>query len=221
MFELNPYPKIERSNFHGTSIFKIDNFYQNPDEVFDYLFNREVPLWKIEEYPSRNRLYFEEKRLQLKDRRLYGVSVFLSNLCKQKPYNFQVTTNMARYLYDDFNSYRDSYWWPHTDAGYNALVYFNKGDGGNGTNLYLSCEDDEKQFTDSTPEHYEPWRPKNKYVRAKYLKPRYNRMYMFDGEKFLHGPAINNDRYFYKHFPGQNPNTFRCNQVFFFWPSPL
>ena len=214
MFELNPNVRIEESNFHGTSIFKIDNFYQNPDEVFDYLFNREVPFWKIDETPSRNGVYFEEKRLILKDSRLYRVTVFLAQLCKQNPYNFKILTNMARYLYDDFNTYKDSYWWPHQDCGYNGIVYFNKGDRVNGTNLYLSGPSPSSSIP--IPEHYEPWRPKKEYGRAKYLKPRYNRMYLFDGNKFLHGPAINNDRYFHNSFPGQNPDTFRCNQVFFF-----
>ena len=34
----------------------------NPDEVYDFLFNREVPLWKIEQKPSFNTIHFIDKR---------------------------------------------------------------------------------------------------------------------------------------------------------------
>ena len=25
----------------------------------------------------------------------------------------------------EFNDYKNYYWWPHTDGGYNGIVYFN------------------------------------------------------------------------------------------------
>ena len=49
MFELNPDLKIKEEILLRSKIFIIDNFYKNPDEVYDFLFNREVPLWKIEQ----------------------------------------------------------------------------------------------------------------------------------------------------------------------------
>ena len=49
MFELNPDLEIKEEILLESKIFIIDNFYKNPDEVYDFLFNRDVPLWKIEE----------------------------------------------------------------------------------------------------------------------------------------------------------------------------
>ena len=42
----------------------------------------------------------------------------------------------------------------------------------------------------------------------KKIKPKYNRLVLFDGDKFLHGMNIVNNRYF--------SDEYRCNQVFFF-----
>ena len=54
MFELNPNLEVKKEILLESKIFIVDNFYKNPDEVYDFLFNREVPLWKIEEKPSFN-----------------------------------------------------------------------------------------------------------------------------------------------------------------------
>ena len=59
-------------------------------------------------------------------------------------------------------------------------------------------------------EHYEPWRPKNKYKLLKTLEPAYNRLVFFDGAKFPHGMNVTNDRYF--------GYEYRNNQVFFMDP---
>ena len=57
-------------------------------------------------------------------------------------------------------------------------------------------------------EHYNPWRSKNDLKVLKHLKPKYNRLVFFDGDKLLHGMNITNKRYF--------SNEYRNNQVFFF-----
>ena len=64
MFELNSDLEIKEEILMGSKIFIIDNFYKNPDEVYDFLFNREVPLWKIEQKPSFNTIHFIDKRLK-------------------------------------------------------------------------------------------------------------------------------------------------------------
>ena len=47
----------------GSKIYTVDNFYKDPEEVSDYLFNRESPLWKSEQIPSYNSLYFNDSGL--------------------------------------------------------------------------------------------------------------------------------------------------------------
>ena len=202
MFELNPDLKIKEEILLGSKIFTIDNFYKNPDEVYDFLFNREVPLWKIEEKPSFNTIHFIDKRLDEYDERLTPVIRFLSYLCNQDADSYNIVTNMQRFFKHDFNDYKNCYWWPHHDAGYNGIVYFNE-DNQNGTNIYYEIKS-KKMLT----EHHQPWRTKNDFKVLKHLEPKFNRLVFFDGYKFLHGMNIVNDRYF--------SNEYRKNQVFFF-----
>ena len=61
---------------------------------------------------------------------------------------------------------------------------------------------------DDVNEHFKPWRSKKDYKVLKHVEPKYNRLVLFDGCKFLHGMNIINDRYF--------SDEYRKNQVFFF-----
>ena len=207
MFELNPELEIKEEILLGSKIFTIDNFYKNPDEVYDFLFNREVPLWKIEEKPSFNTIHFIDKRLEENDDRIAPVMGFLSYLCNQDAESHAVVTNMQKFFKHDFNDNKNCYWWPHQDSGYNGIVYFNKDDNTSGTNLYSV-----KERYDMTDEHFKPWRPKKDFEILKTLEPKYNRLVFFDGLKFLHGANFPDDRYF--------GEEYRTNQVFFFLEDP-
>ena len=44
MFNLNPSLRVDIENFYGTEIYHIRDFYKYPDEVYDYLYNRERSL---------------------------------------------------------------------------------------------------------------------------------------------------------------------------------
>ena len=48
----------------------------------------------------------------------------------------------------------------------------------------------------------------NQFEETIKIKNIYNRLVLFDGDKFIHGMNIVNDRYF--------SDEYRCNQVFFF-----
>ena len=52
----------------------------------------------------------------------------------------------------------------------------------------------------------------------KHLKPKYNRMVLFDGAYFPHSTAINNNRYIVDTFEGITRNNMRSNLCFFFHP---
>ena len=47
-----------------------------------------------------------------------------------------IVTNMIRFSKNEFNDYENCFMWPHTDRGWNAIVYFNKDEEDSGTNLY-------------------------------------------------------------------------------------
>ena len=221
MFELNKNLEVKEESLMGSKIFTIDNFYKDPEEVSDCIFNREVPLWKTEESPSYNTLYFNERRLILKDDRIDGVYKFLSNLCSMG-YNFpKIVTNMIRFSKNDFNDYKNCFWWPHLDLGWGGIVYFNKDEEDSGTNIFdpQVCETPEWEYRLKAPEHYLSWRPKENYSVLKTFKSKYNSLVFFDGSKFPHSMNIVNDRFFRDiplfSYPQAYWENYRCNQAFF------
>ena len=211
MFELNDDLHVKEETILNSKVYTVDNFYKNPEEVFDYLFNRDVPLWKAEQKPSFNTVYFNDRRLIQREPRLIPVYEFLSKLCKQRYPNFDISTNMTKFLNHDFNDYNNCFWWPHIDGGYNGIVYLNEGEEDSGTNLYdpKVLDSFEWSYSMSMPEQYLCWRPKEKYSVVKSFKSRYNSLCLFDGSKFPHGMNITNNVFF---------SQYRCNQVFFFYP---
>lgn len=210
MFELNQNLKVKTEFVYDSKIFIIDNFYKNPDIIVDFLLNQKADLWKMEdEYqPSHNGIYFEDMKHQIKSEEIHEAYFFLQSLCQQKIHCLSdIDTNVTKFKRDSFNDYINCYWSPHRDVGYTAVVYLNVNDNKSGTNLYESL-DPEHEPVDEYSEHYYPWRPKSKYKLLKSLEPKYNRMVMFDGRKFLHGANICNKDYF--------DQTYRLNQVYFF-----
>ena len=205
MFELNENLKIEKELFEGTVIYTIDDFYKNPQKVENYLFGKpnEIPLHKIYEKPSFNGVYFEDRRHDSEDNLdLKKVYDFLSSLCGQGYEAPDIVTNCSRFKKHEFNDYKNYYWWPHTDGGYNGIVYFND-DSEHGTCFY-----EELIEKPDVPEHYQPWGAKKDFIVIKTLEPKYNRFVFFDGYEFPHGMNICTDRYF--------GEEYRKNQVFFF-----
>ena len=117
-----------------------------------------------------------------------------------------ILTNFINFKPCAFNDYKNNYWWPHKDVGYNAIVYLNKEESVSGTNLYINLNPD--QEPPDHPEHYRPWRNKNNFKLIKTIHSKYNRMVLFDGLKFTHGMNICDEEYF--------KDSYRINQVFFF-----
>ena len=210
MFELNDNLEIKKQFFEGSIIYIIDDFYKYPQEVDDYLFGQpnKIPLHKQWEEPSMNGVYFEDRRHQsysIDSLDIEEVYHFLSDLCGQDPLGEgkEILTNCTRFKRHQFNDYKNCVWWPHTDGGYNGIVYFND-DNKNGTCFYEELVDRPEDI----PEHYQPWGEKKNFILLKTLEPKYNRLVFFDGYEFSHGMNICTDRYF--------GEEYRKNQVFFF-----
>ena len=163
----------------------------------------EIPLHKIYEKPSFNGVYFEDRRHDSEDNLdLKKVYDFLSSLCGQGYEAPDIVTNCSRFKKHEFNDYKNYYWWPHTDGGYNGIVYFNDDD------KHGTCFYEELVEKPDVPEHYQPWGAKKDFIVIKTLEPKYNRFVFFDGYEFPHGMNICTDRYF--------GEEYRKNQVFFF-----
>jgi hypothetical protein len=208
MFEINTNCEIKSKIIDGSFLYQIDNFYQDVDEVLNFFSIIDPLIWRKDVRPTNNQILFDDRRHSFTSKHIIKVSNFLSKVCNQSSYfdSDVVTTNFTRFKKDNFNNYESNYWWPHRDHGYNAILYLNKNDTESGTNLYENLNPDEEP--PNLPEHYQPWRNKNNYRIIESIKPKYNRMVLFDGYKFFHGMNICNDDYF--------SDTYRMNQVFFF-----
>jgi len=213
MWELNDELDFITIIIDGSPAYIIDDFYKHPEKIARWLFCRETPLWKSEERGTRNGTDFQDRRLIVSKK--LPAHDFLKTLSGQKIQDDQptITTNQHRFLRNPYNDqYKSHHWWAHCDKGYNGIVYFNKDDDVNGTNLY-----DPNFWTGvQVPESVEPWQPKTKIVHT--FEPKFNRCVFFDGLKFPHGMAINDDRYHCDNFDNKNWNTYRLNQVFFYEP---
>ena len=212
IFELNEDSQVIIEEFMGSKIYYIDNFFKNPDNVVNFIdktsFNLHNPSIISPHLKSRNSVDFIDGRHNLLLNDVPKIYRYLSFLCGQKPlFNLkELRTNITKIFKNPFNDYKNNHWWPHTDDGYTAIIYLNKNDIVNGTNLYKIEKRDEMK--DYEYEHTHPWRSKNYYSILKTIEPLYNRCVLFDGLKFTHGMNIENERYF--------DNEFRKNIVFFF-----
>lgn len=209
MFEINNNLTIKKKIVEGSVIYTIDNFYKSPGKILKYLKSNLPPLWKSEQKPSYNSIYFEDRRHDISSDEFTKVYKFLSEICDQQPWNRSdlTYTNFTRFKKCPFNNYKENYWYPHVDRGYNGIVYFNKWDFFSGTNMYEYLGPDVRDDLSNKLEHFRPWKDKKDYRLIKSIKPKYNRMVLFDG-KILHGMNICNNYYL--------SDRWRINQVFFF-----
>lgn len=194
MFELNQIDNLEIIKINGTNLYIKDNFYKNPYEVLDILNTQQSKLWKSWDNPSYNGIHFLDSRHDFYHEDMLLVNKEIERICKQKTAQpGQVITNCIQFYNKDFNNYKNNYWAPHEDLGYTALIYLNNFDC-SGTNIYNRLEEDVWE----TPEHYDPWRPKNKFELVYTVESKFNRMVLFDGKSLTHGMAIDDDTFFSK-----------------------
>lgn len=215
MFEINKNAEVREEQFFHTKLYTIDDFYLNPDEVVEYITKPLPPLrWQCQcaecrKWKRTEQIQHYEDRRVIKDNPdLIEAYEALSGLCGQPPAysNQRVITNQVKFIGDELNTYKTHYWWPHVDRGYNGIVYLNH-DEDNGTNIYDYYHMQE-YVARSSKEHLDSWREKERYILLKELKPKYNRLVLFDG-LFLHAMNICNDKFF--------GEEYRLNQVFFFY----
>lgn len=204
MFELNPKIQIREESFRDSTIYYMDDFYQDPDKIVSFINNTECFYHKQGEANSYNGIHFVDKRHNISNGMIDHVYDFLSKICNQPPLSKAFNTNIGKFFDNPFNDYKNNYWWPHLDMGYTAIVYLNH-EQNCGTNLYDGLGTDDRK---GIAEHSAPWRPKKSYELIKSLEPQYNRCVLFDAKKFFHGMNICNDYFF--------NDEYRLNHVMFF-----
>jgi hypothetical protein len=208
IFDFNINCEVKKEFIDDSPIYIIDNFYYEPERVLDLFYTVDSFVHREAEVNSFNQIHFDDRRHIFNSQKIKKVYDFLSELCGQLPRFSDITinTNFTRFKKVDFNDYKNNYWWPHRDSGYNGILYLNKNDSECGTNLYENLNPSEEP--PNCPEHFKPWRSKSKYKLLKSIEPKFNRMVLFDGYKYPHGMNICNEMYF--------DENYRMNQVFFF-----
>jgi len=204
MFEVNDNIKVHHEILLESDIYIVDNFFKDPTEIVEFLIKTNPQIWKEFECPSYNTIHFLDRRHTLKNENIAHIKKTISSMTNSSLFDDPTLyfTNCMKLFKSEFNDYKNNYWCPHTDPGYTAIIYLNK-DTFSGTNLYEQVSED--YFPG--PEHYAPWRSKSKYKLIKNLQARFNRLVIFNGRKFLHGMAVDDDRFFL---------TERMNMVLFF-----
>ena len=202
LFEINNR-NYETFYIQESPVYVIDNFYCYPDLIKDYFLSSPAVMHKCSEKPSYNGIHFLDARHTIKNKQMIEVKKFISSICKQfsTRESSTIQTNCFKLLSKEFNDYKNNYWYPHKDFGYNAIIDFSYAK--TATNIY----DEYNTDTLNEPEHYSPWRSKNKWKLLHKIELNFNRPIMFDGKKFYHGMDIDNDDFF------REP---RLNQVIFF-----
>jgi len=218
MWDINMDTEVQVEEVLGSKIYTIESVYKFPEKVARYLFNRETAWHKVGQPWSLNAKKFEDRRLRVFDNQAVPLFWLCSKLTSQSLHSDHIMTNVQRLLKDDYNDYQNNYWWAHLDEGYNGIVYFNKDDKANGTNLYHPDVVNEDWFKKSMEggEHAEPWIPRERLEVVKYIEPTYNKLVLFDGALFPHGAHFGDEKYFTDNIHKKAHWTnYRVNQVFF------
>ncbi len=214
IFSINSLSNLNIETYDGSNFYWMDDFYVNPDLVYNYITSTEPPVWKDWETPSYNMVYFEDRRHMIHHPGMSEVLNPLSQILGQQIYGeHNVVTNFTRFKKDPFNNYDTHYWWPHNDGGYNAIIYLNKDitEEFMGTHIYKPINSEILNRNEN--EHYRPWTLKEDWEIMFSFKAKYNRMVIFDGKKYKHGMDISDDRFFGETLENAK---FRINQVLFF-----
>jgi len=199
--------------------FIIDNYYENAEDVYEWLQKRDVPLWKYnEERQTPNGIDYIDARIVDKighPTRLWNNSIErLLSICRQKWHkgeyewrdDFEV--NCFKSINIDDNKLQH---YPHIDGRFddpndqsviNCLIYLDKVEDG-GTAVY------ETAWVPNM-EHKGLLQPVEEMMDLKHVIPaKFNRCVLFTGNK-MHGAYIN-DYSKYK-------DDYRMSQVLFFHP---
>ena len=192
MFEINSLDNIKVKEIEGTTLYIKDDFYKNPYEILNLLSYIPAKPWKVWETPTYNTIHFLDSRHDFYHQDMLQVNTAIENICGQKTAQpGQVITNCTQFYDRTFNDYKNNYWGPHEDLGFTALIYLNEFDC-LGTNIYRRLKED----VWNAPEHYEPWRSKDKFEVLYTIEAKFNRMILFNAEALTHGMAIDDDTFF-------------------------
>lgn len=205
--------------FDGFAI-TIDDFYENPDDIYEYLSNRDYPLWKYStERNSKNGIEYNDCRvvdnIGHPTRLFYNDIDRILNICRKHWWKFDYDFSRVFEVncfqtIDQFDTTLQHY--PHIDSAFetpdhlstlNMLVYLDKEEDG-GTAIY------EGTWITNNEQQSLLYPVEEDFVLERVIEHKFNRCVIFPGNR-LHGAYIN-DYNTYK------DDKWRFSQVHFFHP---
>lgn len=204
-YNFNPKKLVEVKE---QNIYVVDDFYNDPHSVISFINDSPKFVHKREQQPSFNMKHFRDERHCINEPKLNPLinelEIFTNSKFKDFGSGGNLFTNCQMWYDNDFNNYKDNYWWPHLDYGWTAIVYLND-DENSGTNLYEQSDDYFSQC--KTTEHLEPWRSKKLWNKIYTIPSKFNRLVLFYAKDLFHGVDVTSNKY---------SNDYRINQVMFF-----
>ena len=217
LFKMSPNLNAE----YDGEVLTIDNFYENPDELYEWIRNRDYPMWKYTtERNTRNGIDYNDCRITDKiahPTRIYENEMDrVLNLCRkywhkgdydwQRIYEFNCFQTLS--VFDNNIQH-----YPHTDSELatpdnestlNMIIYMDKEEDG-GTAIYDGT-------WLSNDEHLNVLYPVlDRFTLKKLVPAKYNRCVIFPGNR-IHGAWIDD----YNKYTG---DSWRYTQVNFLHPS--
>lgn len=207
------------SKFDGL-VLTIDNFYENPEIIHDFIEDRSYPLWKYNpENPTRNGIDYNDCRITDKvahpTRKYFNEMDRVVNMCRQHWHNgkyewdlikefncFQTITEFDNKLqhYPHTDSTLDS---PDNESVLNMIVYLDKHESG-GTAIY----DGTWLTNDESKNVLYP--VGDRFGLERLIPAKFNRCVIFPGNR-IHGAYIND----YNKYSGEG---WRYTEVQFLTP---
>lgn len=211
--------QIKERNVHGVRGYQIDNFYSHPEWLLNHIISTPPEVHGSYDLPGtmNGDAYSDMKHRKIIPELEYYQEILMDLIggnvepsWAHENCSSSLNTNFMQWRDVPYNDFYNNYWWPHYDRGWVCLVYLNHGNS-NGTNIY---EDIDNYFQDVQVPNYtellNPWQPKKHYKLVDYLEPAFNRAYLFESGKVLHGAAVDDDTYF------EHNGLYRLNQAMFF-----
>jgi len=198
----------------------IDNFYEQPDAIYEYLMKKDFPLWKYStERNSKNGIEYNDCRvvdtIGHPTRIYYNDMERILNVCRKHwwKFNYNWSQNFEVNCFqtiDQFDTTLQHY--PHIDSAFNTpdhlstlnmLVYLDKEEDG-GTAVY------EGTWITNNEQESLLYPVEEDFKIERVIEHKFNRCVIFPGNR-LHGAYINN-------YNKYKDDKWRFTQVTFFHP---
>lgn len=217
LFKVSSHWKPELDDY----VLYIDDFYENPDDIYDYMMNRNVPLWKYnpEDKLCRNgvdyidarsidRIGYPTRQYWADQNRL--ISIFRKHFHRGN-YDYETlfevncfqTVKQFNTKYQHFPHVDDALDQPNDFSVLNFLVYLDKQEDG-GTAIY------EGDWLDNNEAQDLLYPVTDRFKIERIIPAKFNRAVIFPGNR-LHGAYIND----YHKYCDDN---WRMTQVLFYHP---